>query len=159
VETSPRVVRKEIVQPAKLRRPSTSHRKCFRSPQKCRISLPAGTNSSASRRLMSNAGNECTAKAHRLPRSHHVVFHLGQFPQVVLDPGNLYGFPTARGTSQNQSGSNPKRFLPVRSRILRALPLARATIPGKSDFMLVLNTSVWLEEKFSFCDSRFVVKQ
>jgi hypothetical protein len=77
----------------------------------------------------------------------------------VLDPGNLYGFPTARGTPQNQSGSNPKRLLPVRSRILRAFPLARATIPGKSDFMLVLNTSVWLEEKFSFCESRFVVKQ
>jgi hypothetical protein len=137
VETSRRVVRKEIVQPAKLRRPSTSYRKCFRSPQKCRTSLPAGANSSASRRLMSNADSEVTAKAHRFAGPHHAVFDLGQFPQVVLYAGDSYGFPTARGTSQNQSGSNPRRCLPVQSRILRALPLARATIPRKSDFMLV----------------------
>jgi hypothetical protein len=135
--TSRRVVRKEIVQPAKLRRPSTSHRKCFRSPQKCCTSLPAGANSSASRRSKSNVSSQFNAKAHRFPRPHHVVFHLGQFPQVVLYSGNLYGLPTARGTSQDQCGSNPKGFLPVRSRILRALPLARATIPRKSDFMLV----------------------
>jgi hypothetical protein len=138
VETDRRVVRKQILQPAKLRRPSTPHGKCFLNAQKCRTSLPAGADSRGIRRIKSNKLSQSHAESGRCSSSHNVMFSARRYSQTLLHPGNLYGLPTAaRSISKDESVSQPKRFLPVRSRILRALPLARATIPRKSDFMLV----------------------
>ena len=65
-------------------------------------------------------------------------------PQTVLQPGNLYGFPTAGGgSSQGRLVIEPTRVMLGRSRITRALPLAREAIPQESDFILDVNTSVW----------------
>jgi|SRR5579864_656261 len=144
VETSRRVVRKEVARARKPRRPSTPRSKCFASPQKCRTSLPPGVDLSGTRRIKSNKIRQSHAESEKCSHSHNVIFSARRYSQTVLHPGNLYGFPTAaRGTSQDQSVHECKRFLPARSRVPRALPLARELIPRKSGFVLAPENSVW----------------
>ena len=142
--TSHRVIRKAIAQPAKLRRSSTPYVGCFASCQKCRTSLAGGADSYIVRRFKSNKLRQSHAGSERFSGPHNILFSARRSPETVLQPGNLYGFPTAGGgSSQGRLVIEPTRVMLGRSRIPRALPLAREAIPQESDFILDVNTSVW----------------
>ncbi len=142
--TSHRVIRKAIAQPAKPRRSSTPYVGCFASCQECTTSLAGGADSYLVRRFKSNKFSQSHVESERFSRLHSVPLSARRCPQTVLQPGNLYGFPTAGGgSSQGRLVIEPTRVMLGRSRITRALPLAREAIPQESDFILDVNTSVW----------------
>jgi hypothetical protein len=166
VETSRRLVRNEVVQPAKPRRPSTPHGKYFASRQKCCTSLPAGADSHGIRRFKSNRFRQSHAESERCSSSHDVTFSARRYSQTVLHPGNLYGFPTAaRGTSVALRKTSPcaKRSVSCQRDLASPEPflLPVKRFPRKSDFILVPE-HLRLARMYSltFCrESRFVVNQ
>ena len=102
----------------------------FASHLKCKASLTTGGRSLFERDLV--AGLPCHARATLQLRSvsRKATSAARKCEPTPLHDLDLYGFPTAgRGRSQECCVTEPNRFMPERSRILRALPLAREAIP------------------------------
>ena len=135
--TRHRVVRKAIGQPAKLRRLSSSHGAGLASCQKCGTSLGDGTGWYLVPRFKSTKLRQSHVESERFSRSYSVPFSTRRSPQTVIEPGNLYGFPTAaKDSCQGRFAIEPTRVMLGRSPIPRALPRAREAIPYESNFIL-----------------------
>jgi hypothetical protein len=104
VGTMHRVVRKAITQPAKPRRPSTPQGRRFAICQKCATSRARGAGSYIVRLFKSDKHRQSHAESERFSGPHNVRFSARRLPQTVLQPGNLYCFPTAaRAFSQGHN--------------------------------------------------------
>jgi len=116
----------------------------FASLRKCGTSRACGADSYIVRLFKSNELRQSHGESERFSDPHNVLFRARRSPQRVLQPGNLYGFPTApRGSFQGCCVNQPKRFLLARSRIPRALPLAPVKRFRRSEFLFEVSTSVW----------------
>lgn len=144
MRTRPRVVRKATTQPAKPRRLSAPKGGHFASSLKRGTSRTGRGKGRLVRRCQSNTRRQFLGELEQLPRQHNAFFRARRSPQTGLQPGNLYGFPTAATDScQERFVSEPNRVLRARCRIPRALPLARETITLESESILGVTASVW----------------
>ena len=115
---------------AEQTRSKTLNRTRFASQLKCKASLTTGGRFLFERDPL--AGSPCHLRATLQLRSvsRKATSAARKCEPTPLQDLDLYGFPTAaRGRSQECFVTEPNRFMPARSRIHRALPLAREAIP------------------------------
>jgi hypothetical protein len=115
---------------AERTRSKTLNRTRFASQLKCKASLTTGVRFLFERDPLSGPPHQARPPAELRSASRKATSAARKCGPTPLQDLDLYGFPTvARGRSQECFVTDPNRFTPARSRILRALPLAREAIP------------------------------
>lgn len=124
------VFQKAFTQLVKLQRPATPYIGRFATCQKCRTSPADGAKPYFAGGFQSNKLNESCVEMERFLVPHNVLFGTRTSPQLVLQTGTLYGFPTVgRCFSEERFLIEPTHVMLVRSCIAWSLPLAREAIP------------------------------